>query len=145
MAGGDLEKLLAELARIGGKSVSIGWQGSAASDTYENGETVLNVAIRNHFGQDGIPARPALSIAFQRKAPQLSTVLEKAIKAVAEGRSDAERAAGLVGAYAVGQVQETISEGVPPPNAPYTIEKKSSSKPLIDTGKLRQSITYKVE
>jgi hypothetical protein len=30
------------------------------------------------------------------------------------------------------------------PNAPYTIRKKKSSTPLIDTGAMRAAVTYKV-
>ncbi len=36
--------------------------------------------------------------------------------------------------------QEYIANGVAPPNAPSTIARKGSSKPLIDSGVLRTSI-----
>ena len=41
-------------------------------------------------------------------------------------------------------VQRTIRNLSDPPNSPITIHNKKSSNPLIDTGRLRQSVTYKV-
>lgn len=49
-----------------------------------------------------------------------------------------------VGAFAVGAVQQYMTDLQEPPNSPYTIEQKGSSNPLIDTGALRASVTYKV-
>ena len=39
-------------------------------------------------------------------------------------------------------IQESITEGAWEPNAPSTVAKKKSSKPLIDTGRMRQSVNY---
>ena len=44
-----------------------------------------------------------------------------------------------------GIVQKTIKEGSFVPNAPSTIRKKGSDKPLIDTGRLRQSVNYHIK
>lgn len=41
---------------------------------------------------------------------------------------------------AQGDVQQNIVNGGWVPNAPSTIKRKGSSKPLIDTGRLRQSV-----
>ena len=53
----------------------------------------------------------------------------------------------VAGAFLEGRIKEKITEGDPdwPPLRPETIKRKGSSKPLIDTGKLRASITHKVE
>ena len=42
------------------------------------------------------------------------------------------------------QVQHQMVEGEFVPNAPSTIRKKGSDKPLIDTGQLRQGVSYKI-
>lgn len=42
----------------------------------------------------------------------------------------------------MGLVQEKIESGSYEPNAPSTIRKKKSDKPLIDTGRMRQSVKY---
>lgn len=49
-----------------------------------------------------------------------------------------------LGEYMVGRIQKYLTSLRTPPNHPTTIKDKGSSNPLIDTGRLRQSITYKV-
>ena len=49
-----------------------------------------------------------------------------------------------IGLWAQSEIQQRISDGIPPQNAPYTINKKGSSTPLVDTGQLRSSISFKV-
>ncbi|RLI81339.1 hypothetical protein DRP04_06355 [Archaeoglobales archaeon] len=58
-----------------------------------------------------------------------------------------ERILRLAGAFLEGKVKETIQQGRQdwPPLKPSTIKRKGSDKPLIDTGKLLNSITHKVE
>jgi len=53
----------------------------------------------------------------------------------------------LAGVFLEGKIKETIQRGRSewPPLKPATIKRKKSSKPLIDTGKLLNSITSKVE
>ena len=43
-----------------------------------------------------------------------------------------------------GAMKLKFTDGTLTPNAPSTIKKKGSSRPLIDTGQLRQSISNKV-
>ena len=59
------------------------------------------------------------------------------------------RAAARVGNYGAAMIQKGIVSGAPggytfTPNSPMTIEKKGSSKPLIDKGDLLGSVTYEV-
>jgi len=51
----------------------------------------------------------------------------------------------LFGMYVVGLIRQRMANGIPPPNRPSTIARKGSSKPLIDTGELRNAITWKAE
>ena len=56
--------------------------------------------------------------------------------------------AQAVGVSALEQIQEAFDTegfGEWTPNSPATIRAKGSEMPLIDTGNLRNSITYKVE
>ena len=41
-----------------------------------------------------------------------------------------------------GLIQRKIVDGTFEPNAPSTIRKKGSSRPLIDTGRMRQSVNF---
>ncbi|WP_290597045.1 MULTISPECIES: HK97-gp10 family putative phage morphogenesis protein [unclassified Archaeoglobus] len=71
------------------------------------------------------------------KTPDLLKALE----------DEKERILSLVGAFLEDQIKKTISHGRAewPPLSPETIKRKGSSKPLLDTGHLRDSITHKVE
>ena len=51
---------------------------------------------------------------------------------------------GIVGVNIVNGAFTSAGYGVWPPNAPYTIRKKKSDRPLIDKGFLRKSIDHKV-
>ena len=54
----------------------------------------------------------------------------------------------MIGTAAVNQIQEAFQTegfGEWKPNSPYTIANKGSAMPLVDTGSLRQAITFEVE
>jgi hypothetical protein len=62
------------------------------------------------------------------------------------GKIDERKAMGLLGAWASGAIKATISQsGDFAPLAPSTVKAKGSSRPLIDSGQLNQSITWVVE
>jgi phage gpG-like protein len=86
-----------------------------------------------------IPARPWLNPGVNAGNADYLKIIEKSIT---EGvhLTDALDTIGLV---AVGHAQKYMTELKTPPNAPSTIKKKKSSNPLIDSGALRQSVTYK--
>lgn len=50
----------------------------------------------------------------------------------------------LLGLRAVGDVQSRIADGIEPAISKATAARKGSTKPLIDTGRLRQSIDSEV-
>ena len=52
---------------------------------------------------------------------------------------------GAAGVRLVNEAFETSGWGNWAPNSPLTIAQKGSAMPLVDTGKLRQSITYEVQ
>ena len=87
-----------------------------------------------------IPARPWL-------APGVESGNEEYLKIIADGienKKPLDKLLNIVGVVAVGKVQQYMTELRSPPNAKSTIAKKGSSNPLIDTGALRQSVTFKV-
>lgn len=52
----------------------------------------------------------------------------------------------MLGQWGASQCKLTIKRRLTggPPNAPYTIEKKGSSTPLVDSGRLINAITYEI-
>lgn len=116
---------------------------------------VLAKAIWTHFGTAGgasgggwggpVPARPFLANAMRDNNRAYHAKMKTAAKSIFEGRMTVNVALGRLGALAQGDVQESITSLQSPPNSPATIALKGSSNPLIDTGEMRQSVTWDVE
>ena len=70
--------------------------------------------------------------------------IDKAVGAVLDGKLHEDRALGLIGMKAASDMQRTIEKGIPVPLAASTIKRKGSSKPLVDHGDLKNSITHAV-
>lgn len=130
-----------EVARINGKKTSGG---------VVEGKTVALVATWNEFGTQasgkhpGIPKRPAIRNTIENNTEELVKQMGAALGRIAAGESDPVTELEHIGLWTSGAVKKTISSGVPPANAPRTIAAKRSSKPLIDSGQYRQSITHEV-
>lgn len=143
---GDIEAALKELSKRleGDTQVLVGVP--KGSGTYEDGLTIATIAAVNEFGSaDGvIPARPFLRSAVEENAPMYLRLAEKDLPNIIIGVQPMSRLLHRLGNLAVGNVQKKIVEGPFKANAEYTIRKKGSSKPLIDTGALRQSINYEI-
>lgn len=87
-----------------------------------------------------IPARPWLSPGVESGNAEYVRIIEQSLR---DGELMSE-ALERVGQVAVGFVQKYIVDLRTPPNAPSTIKKKGSSNPLISSGAMRQSVTFKV-
>lgn len=116
-------------------------------DEIEETVTILLVAIFNEFGtSDGhVPERSFIRAWFDEAEPELRKDLVTLMRSVVAGKRTSREILELMGQRAVGQIQQRISSGIAPPNAPSTIRQKGSSTPLIDSGILRSSVTYKIE
>ena len=87
-----------------------------------------------------IPARPWLNPGVASGDEEYLKIIERVIAA----GEPLDKALEQIGVVAVGMVQKYMTDLKTPPNAPSTIKAKGSSNPLIDSGALRQSVTYKV-
>lgn len=102
------------------------------------------IAAIHEFGLSDMPQRSFLRSAYDENLP----VIDKMIQRVANGAVfglGTNAALNQLGNVVQGMVQRKIVDGPFVPNSPATIKRKKSSKPLIDTGHLRQSIRYVIE
>lgn len=104
----------------------------------------FGITIRKEKGNIVIPERSFLRSTFDEKNREWFKFMKKQLEHVLSGRINARVLCERLGAKMVADVQEKLTDINSPPNAPTTIAKKGSSNPLIDTGGLRQRITYKV-
>jgi phage gpG-like protein len=102
------------------------------------------IAATHEFGAGNIPERSFLRVPLRANQDAYAAIFKRGLPQVISGQLTAGQIMEQVGARAAADSQEAISAGIAPPNAPSTIARKGSSKPLIDTGRLRQSITYEV-
>ena len=138
--GKKLKRLLREAGKGGVSGVKVGFFSTAK---YEDGTPVAAVAAWNEFGTETIPERPFFRNALAESERSVGRILQAGLdtkKMVVD-----ERLAGRVGAHVQGQIQESITALKEPPNAPETVRRKGSSDPLMDTGTLRNSVSWEVE
>ncbi len=91
--------------------------------------------------------RPIIEPAIEKHKNEIAAELKPAVQAALNGdMQGAMRQLHAVGQYTAGEVKEyfTDPDNGWPENSPTTIKAKGSERPLIDTGALRQAITYVV-
>lgn len=91
-----------------------------------------------------VPERAPIRKTFDAQRERLRAVSARLMARVVAGRLDLPAALGQIGEVGSAQIRRTIQRGVEPPLSPATIERKNSSKPLIDQGLLINAYTYQV-
>lgn len=112
-------------------------------------QDLVTIAAANEYGTtDGhIPARPFIrgTLSDEKTKAELDVIRAKIAKGIAIGRITKNQGLDLLGSWLAAAVQKYMVRRPTPfvKNAPSTIAKKGSNRPLIDTGHLRQSITWR--
>lgn len=115
----------------------------------ESSLTNSEIGVIHEFGSEsnGIPPRSFLRMPIEHFSKEiLKSLSGTTAKALLE-RGDYKGIFALLGASAEGFVKLAFASsgfGQWPPNAPSTVAAKGSSRPLIDSGQLRDSITSDV-
>ena len=139
-----LKRLIKELQNF---KIEVGFnEDSGSYPAEEGGEsiTLANVAAWNEFGSERSPARPFMKQTAVDYKSKITNHANKALKKAING-GGAEEVLNSIGSFTKGKMQLEIKNGDWEPNSPYTIAKKGSDKPLIDTGRMRQSIVYVIK
>lgn len=127
---------------------------------YDNGATVPEVAYWNEYGttkeKGPIPARPFLRPAIYSNIRTYRVMMKMLMKAFLAGKITMQQHWGILGQMVVKNIRDQIDNTRTPPNALSTTIKKVSktkgkhkigplySHPLIDTGKMRQAVSYAI-
>lgn len=139
-----LQQYEKELKEARKKAVYVGLPKGKASDTYENGETVIQVGAIHEFGMGRNPERSFLRVPFKKNEGRIKGLINKQFSLIFNGEADTVQSLNKIGILARNISVESFTDNDWPENTPATIERKGSSRPLIDTGALRQSITWVV-
>lgn len=107
---------------------------------------MASLALIHELGSaaNKIPARPFMKQTRQRAEGRFARLLRRLYKQVVDGKVRPFDGLSKLGMAYEGEMKNTFTTGSFTPNKPATIKRKGSSRPLIDTGHLRQSITSKV-
>lgn len=137
--GIKFQRMLRQLANM---QVRIGFQ--HGRDTEDNGIDICDIAAWNELGTENMPSRPFLRKSVDENKDKITKFIKTLEGRLARGES-AEQILKEIGIFMKDLVQEKITEGDFEPNAESTVKKKGSSKPLIDTGLMRQSVNYVIQ
>jgi hypothetical protein len=107
-------------------------------------ETIAEYAAANEFGTDDIPERSFMRETFDEEVADLNIDLREKFKLVQTGKMSTWQALGLVGLKHENQIKAKINSNIDPANSPETIARKKSSKTLIDTGAMLNSVRHVV-
>ena len=91
------------------------------------------------------PKRPFMSVPIAANGRKYHNFIHSELTPIFRSRRTLDMAWQTVGLMAVADIQKYMVTASFTPLAPSTIKRKGSSKPLIDTGQMRQAITYRVK
>lgn len=158
-----------EVKKMRNTYVQVGVLSKAGDYPGKEAESLAEVATVNEFGspKQGIPERPFMRQAFDRNRKNITNFLMILKSLILTGKYDTARSMKILGEWYVGKQKAIFTEGDFAPNAPATIamaakkaaigraklekagkfdflSKTKEKRPLIDTGRLRNSIAYEV-
>jgi hypothetical protein len=136
------QRFFAEIEKLKEQQVFVGFQAGQVAD--DRGVDMAQIAMFNELGTSTAPSRPFLRMSVDENEDKITTTCGRELESLKSGGT-AETILRRVGALGVRLVQEKIGSGSFEPNAESTIRKKGSDKPLIDTGRMRQSVKYVIK
>jgi hypothetical protein len=118
----------------------------AQDDARDDGLSNVEIGTWQEYGtEDGhIPERSFLRAPIDAHVREYAKLGSALYGTVLAGMRDTREALDLWGLRVVADIRRWIQRGIPPPLSLVTIARKKSSKPLIDTGQLINSITHEV-
>lgn len=139
---GNAKAMLERVLRTAGKGgkVKVGFPAGAAPGD------LIAIATYNHEGTSrGIPPRPFITQAFFKGRGELRSFMRAEAKAILTGRITPAQSLPRLGLMGQKMIQKQILSNMAPANAPSTIRQKGSSRTLVDSGRMAQSVTWAIE
>lgn len=152
---GVLEKVAKMFGRRDPNKVKVGFP-SGKSDA----ESIMK-AIYNEFGTRGsgkgfktkrgggfggpIPERPFLRNTMRNKRNAYTRAMSEAAPKILRAETTIPAVLVNLGGLAQGDIQNEITALSTPPNSPVTVALKGSSNPLMDTGRMRRDVQWKLD
>ncbi len=145
-----IPELVQELQELANSHVEIGLLSGKAETEYLmiGGVNEFGATIER-MGKNGpytitIPERSYIRSGFDTHERDITDKLKLLLDGLLAGQTSAATVYDMIGVQVMDYLKEYLFALSEPPNAPSTIRQKGSSNPLMDTGKLKDSINYKV-
>ena len=100
--------------------------------------------LRDETETINIPERSFVRAGFDANRKKFQEKGEELVKQAIALEITPQAALEALGLEIQTSLQEYLTNISNPPNSSFTVKQKGSSNPLIDTGQLRSSITYKI-
>lgn len=141
------DKIKKELLKAGNEKLLCGWFPNSTYGSDNDNLPVAQVAQWNEEGSINNPTRPFIRFGFMSKlkGPEYRKVFEASIANVLQGNTTFKAEYTKLGPILVKEMKDVIIDWSTPPNSPRTIEAKGFDDPLVWTGRMRESVEYKVE
>lgn len=134
-----LKRLIASIQSANGQVVDVGLlEGKSTAGQ------IAQYGFFNEYGTRHIPSRSFMRSTFDKHRRKYEQLMQKGYDQALAGVIPLRRALTVLGVVAMGDIKLTITNLRSPRNAPATIRKKGSSNPLIDTGTMRNAVSYEI-
>lgn len=139
------DKIMRDLNDLDGTEIVAGILKDAGNDS--KGTPYVDIAIYNEYGTKNIPSRPAVRIAADENGNKWQDTAKSGICNIIDGKGSKNAVCEKVGEQMKKDIQSIFGDKSKlKPNAPATVKKKKGrNTPLIDTGKLRSKVNWRVE
>lgn len=131
-----------DIKEMDGKGVKVGVMGGQSA----KGVSVVDYAVWNEFGTKHIPKRAFMQKTADEGLPETLKFTEHLVGKMIDGGITPDGVLKNLGEFYQKKIQMNIRNAKEwaAPNAPATVKLKGSSSPLIDQGRLIQSIRYEL-
>ena len=141
---GGVKGLLERIAELGEPKVYIGIPSSTNARQGASNNATIAAVHELSAPTRGIPARPFLIPTMQNNAEKYTNLMAQGFRNALQDKEKAAEVYEKIGLVASTDVQDYIVSGQFVPLKQSTIDRKGSSKPLLDTGEMRNSISWEV-
>lgn len=141
-------KLLAGVKGMGRAHVRVGIlasKGGRSRHSDSSPLTLVDIAFVHEYGSGPIPERSFIRSTFAN-APWLASFTAALARKVVTDGMPLRQALSILGERGVAEVRRNVTEGpgIAPPLKPETVARKGSDRPLVDTGRLMNALSYEV-
>lgn len=142
----EWDKFRKEMAKIKGSHVTVGIHEGAGE--YDDGVSVVQVALWNEFGTEHSPERSFIRSTLDGHIHDVNEWREDLLEKIMEGKITTQKALETIGFRLRELIKNKINSNVPPVNAPSTVAHKKregvAPRTLVETGLMLRSIEFRV-